>query len=80
MATNKEEKGDLRALKLKRDHKVHVMNRKFLPRREKRMIRPVQNKKLSVRDRLRVWGKGSIVDYEINLSNDGRILLWNLRC
>ena len=67
MVTNKEEKGDLRALKLKRDHKVRVMNRKFLPRREKRMIRPVRNKKLSVRDRLRVWGKGSIVDYEINL-------------
>ena len=67
MVTNKEEKGDLRALKLKRDHKVRVMNRKFLPRREKRMNRLVGNKKLSVRDRLRVWGKGSIVDYEINL-------------
>ena len=54
-------------MKLQRDHKVRKMNKKYLPRREQRMIRPVRNKKLSIRKRLRVWGKGSIVDYEINL-------------
>ena len=31
------------------------------------MIRPFMNKKLSVRKRVKIWGKGSIVDYEINL-------------
>lgn len=31
------------------------------------MIRPLRNKKFSVRNSLRIWGKGSIVDYEINL-------------
>ena len=31
------------------------------------MIRPVRNKKLSVRKRAKIWGKGSTVDYEINL-------------
>ena len=49
-ATNKQEKNDLRALRLKRDHKMRTMKRKFLPRRETRMICPVRNKKLSVRE------------------------------
>ena len=31
------------------------------------MVRPLHNKKFSVRDCLCVWGKGSIIDYEINL-------------
>ena len=31
------------------------------------MIRLVRNKKLSVRTRAKIWGKGSTVDYEINL-------------
>ena len=38
-----------------------------MPRREQRIIYPVRNKKLSVRKRATIWGKGSIVDYEINL-------------
>ena len=31
------------------------------------MIRPFRNKKLSFRKRAKIWGKGSIVDCEINL-------------
>ena len=50
MPTNNEERGDLRTLKLQRDHKVRKMNKKYLPRREQRMIHPVRNKKLSVRE------------------------------
>ena len=54
-------------MKLKRNHKIRVKNNKTLPRRVRRMVRPVCNKKLSVRKRIQVWGEGSIVDYEINL-------------
>ena len=64
---NKEERQDLRKIKLKRDHQLRRIKEKILPRREKRMIRPLRNKKFSVRERVRVWGKGSIIDYEINL-------------
>ena len=66
-ATTKKERDNLRALQLKRNCKIRARKNKTLPRRERRMIRPVRNKKLSVRKRAKIWGKGSIVDYEINL-------------
>ena len=64
---DKETKNDLRTLKLKRNNKVRFMEQKTLPSRSERVIAPVRNKKLSLRKRFKDWGKGSVVDYEINL-------------
>lgn len=63
----KQENDILHALKLKRNNKVRVVDKKILPSRNVRKINAVRYKKLSVRERLKNWVKGYIADYEINL-------------
>ena len=55
--TTKKERNNLRTLQLKHDYKIRVRKNKTLPRRERRMIRLVRNKKLRVRKRAQIWGK-----------------------
>ena len=63
----KKTRDELRKTKLKRNNKIRYMKNEHLPRHKKRVILPVRNKKISVRKRLKMWGKGSITDSEINI-------------
>ena len=65
----KSERSEHTCSRLKRNRKQKRWDEKYIPIRRKRTIRPTYNKKFSKRQHLREFakGKGSIVDFEINI-------------